>query len=77
LDIAVWLPSLRLEGGPEPDEILSHEPALTALIAGYFAARAGLDPPWEGSRVRDIQLAQLRIALPWAARSLDLPPPAH
>lgn len=74
LDVAAWLPSLSAEGGPPPWEIMPGEPGLAALLAGYFAARAGLPPPQPGSRVRDVQLAQLRVALPWAVRELALPP---
>ncbi len=73
VDVAAWLPSLCAEGGPEPWEIMPDEPELAALLAGYWAARAGLPPPQPGSRVRDVQLAQLRTALPWAARGLGLP----
>lgn len=75
VDVAAWLPSLRAEGGPEPWEVVPGEPELAALLAGYFAARAGLPPPQQGSRVREVQLSQLRVALPWAARELSLPPP--
>ncbi len=75
LDVAAWLPSLCAEGGPEPWEIMPDEPELVALLGGYWAARAGLPPPQPGSRVREVQLSQLRVALPWAARGLGLPPP--
>ncbi len=73
MDVAAWLPSLCAEGGPEPWEIMPDEPELAALLAGYWAARAGLPPPQPGPRVREVQLAQLRTALPWAARGLGLP----
>lgn len=74
VDIAAWLPSLHLEGGPLPETILPGEPCLAAVISGYFAARAGRraeNAP--AARVRALQLAQLRVALPWAARALALP----
>jgi hypothetical protein len=74
-DLCVWLPSLRLEAGPLPDELMPHEGAQAALVAGYFAAHAGLPPVVNAPRVRWIQLRQLRIALPWAARALGLPAP--
>lgn len=73
LDIAAWLPSLRAEGGPAPETILSGEPELAALVSGYFASKAGL--PGAAARLRALQLRQLRAALPWAALELDLPPP--
>ncbi len=77
IDIAAWLPSLHAEGGPLPEEIMPNEPALAALISGFFAARAGLPPPEGAPQVRAIQLTQLKVALPWAARALGLPPPAR
>jgi hypothetical protein len=72
LDVAWWLPSLQLEGGPdlEPSTELAD---LAAVFAGYLACRAGLPEPARG--VRDIQKAQLEITLPWAADSLGLSRP--
>jgi hypothetical protein len=75
LDLATLAPSLRLEGGPLPDELIPHEGPLAALVCGYFAANAGLRPIADAPMVRWIQLRQLRIALPWAARALGLTPP--
>jgi hypothetical protein len=75
LDVAAWLPSLRLEGGPEPDAILPGAPGFAALLAGFFGSRAGLPAPPTAPHVRPFQLAQLRVALPWATRELDLRPP--
>ena len=75
VDVAFWLPSLRLEGGPKPSEIVEDEPEIAALVAGFFACRAGLPPIPTAPRVRHIQLAQLRVALPWAAGVLELQPP--
>jgi Ser/Thr protein kinase RdoA (MazF antagonist) len=74
VDVAAWLPSLRLEGGPLPDTILPEHPSLAALISGYFAVHAGLPAEQASPRIRALQLAQLRVALPWAGRSLGLPP---
>jgi hypothetical protein len=74
LDIAAWLPSLHLEGGPLPDTILPVQSHWAALISGYFAARAGLPVEQATPRIREVQRAQLRVALPWAARALALPP---
>lgn len=75
LDIACWLPSLRLEGGPEPEKILPGAGGFAAMLAGFFGVRAGVPPPPTAPHVRGIQLAQLRVALPWAARELGLEPP--
>ncbi|MGH9018457.1 MAG: aminoglycoside phosphotransferase family protein, partial [Acidimicrobiales bacterium] len=76
VDVAFWLPSLTLEGGPRPDVVAPSCPAaLAALVAGYFAARAGQPVIPHAPHVRTIQRRQLETALPWAARLLDLPPP--
>jgi hypothetical protein len=74
-DIAFWLPSLHAEGGPAPETILPTAPEFAAWVAGYFCARAGLPPIPAAPHVRGLQLQQARTALPWAARSLGLPPP--
>jgi hypothetical protein len=80
LDTAAWLPSLRAEGGPPPEEILPDTtpgmPEIASLLAGYFCARAGLPPIPQAPHARPLQLMQSRTALPWAARLLDLPPPS-
>jgi len=74
-DVAFWLPSLRLEGGPEPWDVLPDAGALTAAVAGFFAARAGLPAPEGAPTVREFQRRQLEVALPWAARELRIAPP--
>lgn len=71
-DVAFWLPSLALEGGPEPDGFGVDE--FAAFVAGFFAARAGLPPPEGAPDVRRFQLAQLEVALPWACAVLGLRP---
>ena len=76
LDLVAWLPSLREEGGPEPDTLYSGAPELVALVAGVWGSSAGLPPPpTADERLRPAQLAQLRVALPWTCRLLGLPPP--
>jgi Phosphotransferase enzyme family len=75
LDVAAWLPSLRLEGGPEPEAILPGAAGFAALLAGFFGSRAGLPAPPTAPHVRPFQLAQLRVSLSWAARELGLPSP--
>jgi Phosphotransferase enzyme family len=72
LDVAAWLPSLRLEGGPDPEEILTGGGGFAAVLAGFFASRVGLPPPPTAPQVREIQRAQLEVALAWASRELDL-----
>ncbi len=75
VDVAGWLPSLAMEGGPEPESILPREPELAALISGYYAAHAGLPPPvGVSTALRALQLAQLRTSLAWTIRALRLPP---
>lgn len=74
-DTAAWLPSLHAEGGPAPWDILPGEAEFASAIAGYFASWAGEPPPPNAPRVRDVQLQQLRTALPWAIRELGLPAP--
>ena len=75
LDRAAWAPSLRVEGGPPPDDLVPDcPPGFPALLAGFWAARIGLPPPPRAaSGLRELQLAQLEIVLPWAVRSLRLP----
>ena len=56
-DVAFWLPSLTLEGGPAPSEVLPAAGPLAAAVAGFFAVRAGLPPrtqlqPYATSSVR-------------------------
>ena len=75
LDLAAWLPSLRLEGGPAPESMLPGAAGFAALLAGFFACRAGLPPPETAPHVRAIQLAQAGVALPWAVRELGLSKP--
>jgi hypothetical protein len=70
-DVAFWLPSLALEGGPQPDAFGVDEFAV--YVAGFFAAFAGLPPPEGAPQVRGFQLAQLEVALSWARRVLGLP----
>lgn len=75
LDVGFWLPSLRAEGGPKPDEILCNASHVAAWVSGFFAARAGLPPVPRAPLVRQIQLQQLGPALGWAIRALGLLPP--
>ena len=64
-----------MEGGPAPARIVDDEPELGAVISGFFAQRAPMPEIPTAPRVRRIQKAQLRVALPWAAKMLGLPPP--
>src|SRR4051812_46382468 len=70
LDVAAWLPSLRVEGGPEPWEVLPDAGAEAAFVAGVWAAVAGLPPPATAPHVRAMQRSQLIVALDWIDREL-------
>jgi SAM-dependent methyltransferase len=75
IDLACWLPALRLEGGPLPEDVEPGLGAYAAGISGYFAHYAHLPPPEGAPTVRRFQHRQLRISLPWACRELGLPRP--
>jgi Phosphotransferase enzyme family len=75
IDAVSLAPSLHSEGGPPPDAFAPGQPGLAALIAGYFASRAGLPDTAAARDVRPLQRRQLEVALPWACRELGLPPP--
>lgn len=75
LDVAFWLPSLLLEGGPSPGSVLPDAPAEAAVVAGFFASRCGLPVIPDAPTVRDFQKRQLSAALPWVCRELGIPPP--
>lgn len=70
LDAVGWACSLALEGGPKPWELLPGQPEYAALLAGVFAATAGLPPPDTAPTVREFQARQLAVALDWVDREL-------
>ncbi len=74
LDVAFWLPSLEFEGGPAPEDVAPPADVFAALIAGFFASRAGLPDIPDAPFVRRVQREQLSTALPWVVRALGLPP---
>jgi hypothetical protein len=73
LDAAFWAPSLQLDGGPPPERLVGSAPELAAAVSGFFALRAGQSVEAATPAIRAFQLAQLRLALPRAARALGLP----
>jgi len=75
LDVAFWLPSLILEGGPSPESVLPDAPGEAAVVAGFFASRCGLPVIPDAPTVRDFQKRQLSAALPWVCRELGIPEP--
>lgn len=72
LDLAAWLPSVTVEGGPKPWQVLSGAGRLAAFVAGVWAAVAGLPAPETAPGVRPVQRAQLAVALDWIEHELDL-----
>jgi hypothetical protein len=72
IDRAFFLPSMHAEGGPRPDDVADIDIPMVAVVAGFFACRAGLPPVPDAPGVRPIQRKQLEVALPWAIRSLSL-----
>ena len=60
--------------GVLPDAMLPAAPECAAVVAGFFASKAGLPPIPVVPRLRPMQRMQLQAALPWAVRALDLPP---
>lgn len=71
LDVAAWLPTLAVEGGPKPWQMLEGAGALAAWIAGFWAAVAGLPPPATAPTVREAQRRGLAVALDWVDRELS------
>ena len=70
--LGFWLPSLGLEGGPSPEQILPVRARGRGLgVRGFFGGpRAGLPVILDAaSHVRTVQRQQLTTALPWAVRA--------
>ena len=78
-DVVAWAPSVVLEGGPGPEELLQRYRApgpvdddtvtvLLAAISGFFVSRS-LEPEPPGlPTLRSFQAAQGRVALEWLRR---------
>ena len=73
LDVAFWLPSLGMEGGPEPWKVLPGRAELAAVVSGFFASREAV--PGLPEAVRRFQRAQLQVAMRWMCHELGLPRP--
>src|SRR6266511_3199552 len=74
----VWLDAHLPELRAAPEEIAPEPEAgeFAAGLAGLWASRAGLPPPPTATaRLREIQAAQLRVALAWACRALGISAP--
>lgn len=78
LDHVAWAPSLSIETGIPVEDVVEADGVgeIAALISGVWAQSAGLPPPPTAQpRLRAFQLAQLRLVLPWACRSLGIAEP--
>ena len=78
-DLVAWAPSVVLEGGPTPEELLAtHAPsrsadpdvvsALLAAISGFFVSHSLWPPPPGLPTLRRFQAAQGEVALAWLRR---------
>ena len=78
-DLVAWAPSVVLEGGPQPEELLAaHGPsrsadpevvsALLAAVSGFFVSHSLRPPPPGLPTLRSFQLAQAEVALAWLRR---------
>ncbi|MFL5953537.1 MAG: aminoglycoside phosphotransferase family protein [Gaiellaceae bacterium] len=69
-DIGAWLPSLYVEGGPPPWEVLPGRGDFAAWVSGVWAAVVGLPAPATAPHVRAVQRRQLAVALDWIDRDV-------
>lgn len=77
LDVVAWLPSLRLEGGPAPWELVTADAGLVARVSGFFLYHSTLPPnPMVRGDLRSLQRAQGEIGLEWASRILGISRPS-
>ena len=76
VDLLAMLPSVRMQGGPDPEGVLAAHPvargadpeavtAVLATLAGFFVWLAHLPSPPGLPTVRAFQSAQGRVALGW------------
>lgn len=86
LDLLVTLPSITLERGGEPQEVLARAAAIeswdprsidavAAGLTGYFLHQAGMPDPPGLPTVRAFQRAQGQVALRWLRTRLGDPAP--
>jgi Ser/Thr protein kinase RdoA (MazF antagonist) len=83
-DIVAWAPSVALQGGPSPEELVArYQPgaeadpdattAIVAAIAGYFTHGATKPAPPGLPGLRPFQAAQGEVARAWLRRRTGLP----
>ena len=68
LDVAAWLPSLRVEGGPQPWEVLPDAGRWRRSSRASGRRSSACRRPRPRRRVRALQRAQLAVALDWIDR---------
>ena len=79
LDLVEWAPSVQLEGGPQPEDLLARydgagltDPevvtVLLAAVCGFFVEHSLRPPPPGLPTVRSFQAAQGEVALTWLRR---------
>lgn len=84
VDSLLMVPSVTMQGGPDPEAVLSMtrafegvEPdaidAVLAAVAGYFVTRSALPPDPAVPAVRAFQRAQGEVSLAWLRRRLGWP----
>ena len=78
LDLIAFAPSVRMQGGPEPDQLVAQFPAArtadadaitaaVATVAGFFTRQALQPPPPGLPTLRAFQAAQGHVARDWLA----------
>lgn len=76
LDVVAWLPSLHLEGGPAPWEVLTGQPDMVSAVAGFFLSHATKPRPNDvRADIRQFQRDQGAVCLAWLAHELGIPGP--
>jgi thiamine kinase-like enzyme len=81
LDLVAFAPSVAMQGGPEPEDLLRRwsaageaDPhavsAAVASVAGFFTYRALLPPPPGLPTLRSFQAAQGEVARQWLAQRM-------
>ncbi|MDH5422735.1 MAG: aminoglycoside phosphotransferase family protein [Acidimicrobiia bacterium] len=76
LDVVGWLPSLYLEGGPAPWELLTGHAEMVAGLGGFFLSHATKPrDPQVRADIRRFQRDQGVVCLEWLSHELGIPSP--
>lgn len=68
-DLVLWAPTVWLEGGPPPWELISEaDPRPVGWLRAYFADRMDRPPPEGAPSVREFQRAQFQVVNEWVDR---------